>query len=187
MSSAERTEPEAEGAVALQDYVKLITDHQGNLRAFVVSLMPGSPDVADVLQETNAALWQKRTKFEPGTNFLAWAFQIARYEVYRQRDRTKRLGRIVFSEKVVSLLADMEAPDDSDDSDEELMTALDGCLGKLTDTQRELVYERYTPGHSLEQHAARTGRSAGGLRIALLRIRETLKDCIEATLAGQSA
>lgn len=33
----------------LKDYVALIADHQGNLRAFIVSLMPGSPDVADVL------------------------------------------------------------------------------------------------------------------------------------------
>ena len=168
----------------LQAYVKLMTEHQGNLRAFIVSLMPGSPDVADVLQETNAALWQKRARFVPGTNFLAWAFQIARYEIHRQRDRTKRLGRLVFSEKIVSLLADMEAPDESD---EELMTALDGCLDKLTNTQRELVFERYTPGHSLEQHAADTGRSAGSLRIALLRVREILKTCIEKSLAEQSA
>ncbi|MFM1560763.1 MAG: hypothetical protein ACKJSK_15730 [Roseibacillus sp.] len=44
----------------LQAYVKLMTEHQGNLRAFIVSLMPGSPDVGDVLQESNAALWEKR-------------------------------------------------------------------------------------------------------------------------------
>ena len=57
----------------LKDYVKLITDHQGNIRAFVVSLMPGSPDVADVVQETNAALWIKRKNFKHGTNFIAHA------------------------------------------------------------------------------------------------------------------
>lgn len=175
--------PKDDDSGDLQAYVKLMTEHQGNLRAFIISLMPGSPDVPDVLQETNAALWQKRNHFEHGTNFLAWSFQIARYEVRRQRDRTKRLGRLVFSEKIVSLLAEMDAPDDSE---EELLTALDGCLGKLTDTQRQLVRERYTPGHSLEQHATDTGRSAGSLRIALLRIRETLKLCIEKSLLGQS-
>jgi hypothetical protein len=55
----------------LQAYVKLMTEHQGNLRAFIVSLLPGSPDVGDVLQESNAALWEKRAHFEPSTNFLA--------------------------------------------------------------------------------------------------------------------
>ncbi len=40
----------------LQAFIKLLTEHQASLRAFIVSLMPGSPDVADVadvLQETN--------------------------------------------------------------------------------------------------------------------------------------
>ena len=168
----------------LQTYVKLLTEHQGNLRAFIVSLMPGSPDVADVLQETNCALWQKRDRFELGTNFLAWAFQIARYEVCRQRDRARRLGRIGFSDKLVDLLANMDAPGESED---ELLVALDTCLEKLTDTQREIVYHRYTPGHSLEQHASESGRSAGSLRIALLRIREMLRDCIDNTLAHETA
>lgn len=74
MGSPERTDAGEGGD--LQAYVKLMTEHQGNLRAFIVSLMPGSPDVADVLQETNAALWQKREKFEPETNFTAWAFHL---------------------------------------------------------------------------------------------------------------
>ena len=182
MGSPEQTDEGDAGD--LQAYVKLMTEHQGNLRAFIVSLMPGSPDIADVLQETNAALWQKRGKFDSGTNFTAWAFQIARYEVYRQRDRTKRLGRLGFSDKIMEMIAEMDPPEEPEN---ELLVALEGCLGKLTDTQRELVYQRYTPGNSLEQHASETGRSAGSLRIALLRIREMLKSCVEKTLAESTA
>ena len=66
---------------ALQVYVSLMTKHQANLRAFIVSLMPGSQDVEDVLQNTNAVLWQKRARYAHGTNFIAWAFKIARFEV----------------------------------------------------------------------------------------------------------
>ncbi len=172
----------ADQAAELAAYVKLMTEHQGSLRGFIVSLMPGSPDVADVLQETNAALWQKRDRFKPGTNFLAWAFQIARYEVLRQHDRQRRSGRILFSNELIEVLADV---DTSAESDEELLAALDHCLDKLSDTQQELVRERYTPGHSLEDLAARTGRTAGSLRIALLRIREVLRRCIEDTLAAR--
>lgn len=167
----------------LQDYVKLMTDHQGNLRAFIVSLMPGSPDVADVLQETNATLWLKRERFELGTNFIAWSFKIARYEVMRQRDRTKRLDRMVFSDKLVDVLADTEMSEKPDIR----LAALDRCLEKLSESQRKLLKERYTPGHSLEQHSIDIGRSAGGLRMALLRIREILKDCIEKSLSGETA
>ncbi|MEN9018989.1 MAG: sigma-70 family RNA polymerase sigma factor [Verrucomicrobiaceae bacterium] len=168
----------------LQVYVKLMTKHQGNLRAFIISLMPGSPDVADVLQEANAVLWQKRDRFEHGTNFLAWAFKIARYEVLRQRDRTKRDHRLEFSDKLVDALAEMVPPEESD---EEVMSALDGCLAKLKKEQRQLVEARYTPGRSLEQQAEQIGSSPGSLRVALHRIRADLKHCIELTLANRSA
>jgi RNA polymerase sigma-70 factor (ECF subfamily) len=158
-------------------------EHQPNLRAFIVSLMPGSPDVPDVLQETNLTLWMKRDRFEPGTNFDAWAFQIARYEVMRQRARTKRQGRLVFSDEVLELLADDETPPDPDAR----LRALDHCLDKLSTTQRRIVHERYTPGRSLEKYAAETGHSSGSLRMALLRIRESLKDCITNYLAENHA
>lgn len=167
----------------LQAYVTLMTKHQGNLRAFIVSLIPGSPDVDDVLQETNAVLWQKRDRFEHGTNFIAWAFRIARYEVHRSRDRAQRLDRMVFSEKLVELMADEQ--ERGDENHHSLITALDHCLEKLTKHQREIVSHRYTPGLTLEQLSNKTGRTPGSLRVALLRIREALKTCIESRLAAQ--
>lgn len=170
---------------ALQGYVELMIAHQDKLRAFIYSLMPNSPDVGDVLQNTNAVLWQKRDKFEEGTNFLAWAFKIARYQVRHQHGRVKRDGRLVFSDKLISLIAETTPTDPS--SLDRQMAALDGCLAKLTDKQRELINERYTPGRTLEQHAAELGRSAGSLRIALHRIRDILKTCVEKTLAAESA
>ena len=172
-------------AGGLQGYVNLMITHQTNLRAFIYSQMPGSPDVDDVLQNTNAVIWQKRDKFQEGTNFLAWAFQIARYQVRHQHGRAKRDGRLVFSDKLISLIAETTPTDPS--SLDRRMAALDGCMAKLTDKQRELIDERYTPGHTLEQHAANLGRSAGSLRIALHRIRDILKTCVEKTLAAESA
>lgn len=61
--------------------VALLTEHQLPLRHYVQSLLPGDSSAADVTQLTNTTLWQKREEFELGTNFKAWAFAIARYEV----------------------------------------------------------------------------------------------------------
>ena len=169
---------------ALQVYVSLMTKHQANLRAFIVSLMPGSQDVEDVLQDTNAVLWQKRAHFEHGTNFIAWAFKIARYEVMGQRHRSKRDKLLVFTDQLVDILAEMEP---FEESGEEVLSALDGCLAKLSDQERDLVAARYTQGKSLKKHAAQVGRSPGGLRVALLRLRAGLKDCIKTTLAAKPA
>lgn len=145
--------------------------------------MPGSPDVADILQETNLVLWQKRNKFELGTNFIAWSFQIARYEVHRQRNRSRRHERIMFSEQLVDLLSDANS---TYIEEENLHAALDKCMEQLNADQCEIIQERYTPGHSLEGYSASSGRTAGSLRIALLRIREKLRHCVENTLSTES-
>lgn len=165
-----------ESAGDLDDFVRELTAAQGRLRAFIVSLMPGSPDVADVLQETNLTIWKSRARYQPGTNFLAWAFTIARFEVLHQRDRAKRLGRILLSPELTEVLAD-EIPQDLIHT--QYLRALDFCMAKLTEGQRDIIEARYQPGHSLEIHARLTGRNSGALRIALLRIRETLRKCVE--------
>jgi len=158
--------------------------HQDRLRAFIYSLMPGSPHVGDVLQNTNAILWQKRGRFDIDTNFTAWAFRIARYQTMHQLDRDKRDGRLVFSDDLLETIA---APAPEDQSHNFLLKALDGCMEKLNDHQRSLIRARYSPGQSLDKHATALGRSPGSLRIALHRIRDLLKICVEDRLAKDSA
>lgn len=173
-----------ESARNLQEFVRELTAAQGRLHAFLVSLMPGSPDVGDVLQETNLTLWKSRERYQPGTNFLAWAFTIARLEVLHQRDRAKRLGRVLLSNELTQVLAD-EMPHEP--AHKEYLQALDSCMAKLTDSQRDIIEARYQPGHSLEIHARLTGRNPGALRIALLRIRESLRECIEKSVKSSYA
>jgi len=169
---------------ALQAFVKLMTEHQGAVRAFITSLMPGSPHVDDVLQETNVVLWQKRSQFDATREFLPWAFTIARYEVMHQRDRTKRDGRLVFSDELVNLLAE---DDPAEEGKEGLLIALDKCIAKLTERQQRLIQERYKTGHSLERHAELTGEPGGRLRVALHRVRQFLKRCVEDNLREGTA
>ena len=168
---------------SLRKYVSLIAQHQWALRGFILSLMPGSPDVDDVLQETNIVLWEKRKRFKDGSNFLAWAATIARFQVMRYRNHAKRHRALPFSDDFLNELADKVVPDNPKTK---LLTALDRCLGKLSEKHRMLVTVRYTPGTTLEDHAARTGTSAEVLRVTLHRIRHALKRCIEETLEGQS-
>jgi len=165
-----------ENSQSLQDYVQLMTQHQGALRGFVVSLMPGMPGVSDVLQETNLVLWQKMEKYEDGSNFLAWAFTIARYEVMHHRDRAKRDGTLVFSDKLVDAIAESEPL--GHDNEPHLL-ALEHCMSKLNDNQRQLIQHRYSKGKSLENLAITLKKPASALRVSLFRTRAALKKCIE--------
>jgi len=77
-------------------------------------------------------------------------------------------------------MLDDELPDTGDH--DAYLNALDACKSKLSENQRELIDVRYEPGHSLESHARQTGRKASALRVALMRIRAALRECIERSI-----
>jgi RNA polymerase sigma-70 factor (ECF subfamily) len=129
----------------MAEFVGEIGRHQAALRAYIISLMPGMDGVSDVLQETNLVLWEKRAKFRPGTNFGAWAFTIARFEVKTHRRRLRRAGLTLLDEDLAERLAmclaerHLERPEEADDR----LHALDKCLGRLAGGDRELIEHRY--------------------------------------------
>ena len=63
------------------------------------------------------------------------------------------------------------------------LRALDKCLGRLEEKERQLVEHRYFSGSTLEAFSTRCGRSADSLRVSLFRIRAALKKCINNELA----
>lgn len=174
-------EPEGHSQ-AHQTYVTQLIAHQDDLRAFVHSLLPNSPVADDVLQSTNLVLWQKRSQFKQGTNFHAWTFKIARIQVQHQYDRAKRETRLVFSESLIEQIATAAT---TTLARERKLSILEGCMGKLSKTQRQIVDARYAPNDSLEHYAEKTGATAGSLRIALYRIRAILRKCVEDNLGGE--
>jgi RNA polymerase sigma-70 factor (ECF subfamily) len=163
------------------EFVALLTEHQGALRLYVASLLPGEAAAADVAQQANATIWRKRGDFEVGTNFKAWIFSIARFEVLNFRKRQAREARFVFSGELEEIIAD-ELPQHASDFDER-QAALHGCLQSLKPAERDLIQNRYFHGTPLKEYAERVGRSVGGLKVTLHRIRNKLQECIDGKLA----
>src|SRR5688572_13107146 len=87
-----------------QSFVPTFVRHEPVLRAFLRPLVPRLDDLDEVMQQTSIVLLRKYAEFEPGTDFLAWACTIARFEVLTYR-RAKARDRHVFSEQLLSLLA----------------------------------------------------------------------------------
>lgn len=159
------------------EFVTLLTEHQIALRVYVQSLMPGDSEAEDVSQQANMTLWKKKNDFELGTNFKAWAFSVARYEVLSHRKRQARDARLVFSEELESIIA-VELPERVDGLESQLIF-LRNCLKNLRPKARDLIQYRYFQKGTLKDYANKVGRSAGGLKVTLHRIRNTLLLCIE--------
>lgn len=158
-------------------FVALLTEHQNALRFYVASLLPGDPSAADVSQQANSTIWRKRSDFEPGTNFKAWIFSIARYEVLNHRKTQARDARLIFTEELEQVFAE-EMLNESDDL-EDRRVALKSCLEKLKTSERDLIMSRYFRDTSLREHAEEIGRSVNGLKVSLHRVRNKLLSCIE--------
>src|SRR6476620_2397444 len=89
---------------ATSDFVELMTQHQGRLYGYILSLS-GDPDAAnDVLQEANVVLWKQWSQFRPGSNFTAWAFRIAHFQFMAFRQKQLR-DKVLFSDDLLSMLA----------------------------------------------------------------------------------
>ena len=121
-------------------------------------------------------LWQKAADWDPDTEFLPWAFTVARFTILSHcRDRKR--DRLVFDEDVIQAMAD---------EIEEAATAFDyrrealaKCIKKLDHRQRGLLHDHYTICQSLRDIAEASGRSLSAVKMTLLRIRQQLSACIE--------
>ncbi|MBT8037277.1 MAG: sigma-70 family RNA polymerase sigma factor [Verrucomicrobiae bacterium] len=171
------------------EFIKLLTGHQSSLRAYIVSLMPGSDDIDDVLQDTNVVLWKKMESFELGTHFQAWAFAIARNMVKANWKNKKRDLSPVLNQTVIDAVAQTWFQRDATHPSAK-QAALDRCLKTLRESERALIDARYQSPKSLEKHAKVIGRSAESIRVSLFRIREKLRQCVQkrmATIEGGAA
>jgi RNA polymerase sigma-70 factor (ECF subfamily) len=171
-------------AAPTEEFVQLFTRTQRRLYLFILSQVPNVQDAEEILQEANCVMLAKHAHFAPGSNFVAWASQVAMYEILKYRKRAGR-NRLRFSDEFLQAVAE-EAPHTMDNV-EERRRALEQCLDKLRPGDRLIIEERYRPGTRGRDLAEELGRPANSLYQSLGRIRRTLLECIERQLAAQGA
>jgi RNA polymerase sigma-70 factor (ECF subfamily) len=157
------------------ELVQQLTKCQNSIYAYILSLIPNREIAQEILQETNLVICKKAAEFQKETNFLGWAFAIARFEVLAHRRRTGR-EKLTFGDGLLERLA---SADPQQFDVEERILALGRCLDKLPARQRALIEERYQPTVTMESLAKRIGRAKQSLAVTLHRIRQTLLQCLE--------
>jgi RNA polymerase sigma-70 factor, ECF subfamily len=160
-------------------FVQLVTQYQQRVHLFILSLVPNRADADEVLQETNLVLWRKFGEFRPGSDFRAWAFQVAYNKVKSLYERHGR-DKLRFGEQVSDRLAAVAVS--TPDNFPAEMEALDVCKERLSEQDRDLIERRYQPGATTASVAAEVGRSAAAVYKAVVRIRRTLFECIQRTV-----
>lgn len=177
--------------IAREEFVSLLTTSQRRIYAFIGTLVADRVDADDVLQETNLALWELADRFEPGTDFVAWACRVAYFRVLKHRSAARKL-RVNLVHEVVDLLAAESLAQTQLDSlaDTEQFErhrhALAACLAEIPERNRCLLLQYYEQGRSLAEIGASVGRHANAIAQLFHRIRGLLRKCIRRRLADMT-
>ncbi|QDT66675.1 sigma-70 family RNA polymerase sigma factor [Calycomorphotria hydatis] len=165
-----------------EQFVTLLTENQSRLFGYIYSLLGDRNRTADVLQETNLVLWRKVEEFQIDKPFCPWAFSVARYQVLAHlRDRKR--DRMLLNEELVDLVSPhVEKQATQVDA---MREALQPCLQQLTEANRELIEHRYFQLRKLSDIANLVDRTVGAVKLALLRVRRQLADCVEKRMTAE--
>jgi RNA polymerase sigma-70 factor (ECF subfamily) len=172
------TEPSPCNELAREAYVQHLIDEQTALFAYITTLLGNLNDASNVLQQTNLVLWRKVAEFTPGTNFQSWSRKTAYYQTLAFL-RDKKRDKHIFDQALLEKLAARPATADED----ERRIALRHCLGTISADSLGLLRQRYAPGTSISDIAKQRRKSEGAIRNALMRVRQSLVQCIERQLS----
>lgn len=167
-------------------FAAVLEREAAHLASFVLALVGERHCADDLTQSTYLELWRIRRTFRPGTDFGAWSRAVARYQILRHF-RKKGREKVMFSSNAVDAIAAAYAARAGDVRSEERRAALERCLQELEPAQRALLEERYNDDVPVRTLAERTGRTEGGLKMALVRLRQELARCVQARLGGREA
>lgn len=164
----------------------IVRHHQQPVRAWLAAHCPVGGDADDVAQRTFVAAISRIAEFEPGTNFSAWVFSIARYQLKTEATRLRRIADY-HSRFAPDLLArELERrAEQPDGRTAERLEHLRACLAGMGESARQFLRWRYEDEIPLETMATRSGRSVAAIKKQLWLLRQKLQQCIEDKLTAE--
>jgi RNA polymerase sigma-70 factor (ECF subfamily) len=166
-------------------YAPLVAHHLPHIHAFIALKLPVPHLVDELAHETFVFAYRQLHAFKAGTSLRAWLRAIAANKVRAEIERYLReqANHLRYTEHRLLELS-LAQPDDAVAAEIE---AMQDCLGQLPAYQRQLLDWRYHDAVPADEMARRLERSVAWIRTMLFRIRQQLRDCIEAKLAQEAA
>jgi RNA polymerase sigma-70 factor (ECF subfamily) len=166
------------------DFATIVRETSPHIRAYIAGMGVPRHDVDDVAQDVYVELYRFFDRVPAEVPLKQWLKGIARnlcLNYFRRTSRRSRLQR----EALVELLLKAEPDCGIAQAEGPIRRALDTCYEKLPQESRKLLalrYEHELPSASI---AERLSSTAEAIRVALFRIRASLKQCISSRLASE--
>ena len=156
---------------------------RGDLLAYTRHMLWRKDDLPDALQAILLTAYRRFSDFQPGSNFRAWIFRIATYEVFNFNRRSERERRILVSlNDEEPAAAELQAEIHCEELlgqpavlDRVLSAELSAALSRLTHNERLVLLLRIVGGFSTLETARMLEMPAGSVMGFLGRARRKLR------------
>jgi RNA polymerase sigma-70 factor, ECF subfamily len=158
-------------------FAELYRLYHRRVLAFACKRLGDSCEAEDVAQDVFLGLFRSIDRYEGRSSLLTWIFGIAHHEVCN-RFRRRSVEAVAFGDEAheVAAAAPAAAPaaDEVIDASRVLRRCAETLERSVSPAQCKIFALRYGEARSVEAIAHETGRSAGAVRIGLLRSRRAL-------------
>ena len=168
----------------VEQFSRLLVANQRRLYGFILSLVHDRAAANDILQEVSAVIWRKFERFEPGTDFAAWAMSVARLSIFEWRRAQKNVPLPLDDDQFTRLADEVVAVSCEFEARRE---ALAKCVRTLAASDRELLLARYFQDDPVTRIAGRLNQSRMAIYKRLNRIHRALLDCIQTRIASEGS
>lgn len=181
LSHKSHEETESDGEL----FARLLMKHQPAVFTYLRSMVYRRSDVDDLLQEVAMTAWKQFGTYDRERPFELWLFGIAR-NLLLKYFREMQHDVMRFSDQTLELLASRSAVVSQRTDD--YLHALDHCLGKLPERDRDLINRRYSDSGATNRSVAlELGWSDTKMSRTMSRIYGWLMNCVRLHASGGMA
>jgi RNA polymerase sigma-70 factor, ECF subfamily len=156
-----------------QAFAELHRLYHRRVLAFAHKRIGDSSEAEDVAQDVFLQLYRSIARYEGRSSLLTWIFGIAHHEVCN-RFRRRSVETVAFEDEACEVASAAPSPDEVIDAQRALRRCAETLERRVSPAQCKIFALRYAGARSVAAIASETGRSAGAVRIGLLRSRRAL-------------
>ena len=155
-----------------QAYAELYRRVYPRVFRFALRRLGDPTEAEDVAQDVFLEVYRSIERYEGRSNLLSWIFGIARHTTLNRFSRRSREMRPL--DEAGHLAAPAASIEDCIDASRLWERCVRSLQRNVSATARQIFHLRYSHGRSVEAIARETGKSAGAVKVGLMRTRRIL-------------
>ncbi|WP_159084059.1 RNA polymerase sigma factor [Saccharobesus litoralis] len=167
-------------------FSQLVKNHEREVRICLAARLDTAHEAEDLAQEAFIIAFSRIDEYEPVRPIKYWFRAIALNLLNNYRRKVKPLA-VGDSNDLEDMLNSKIEANLQHDGENTVVSALQGCMGLLSDDLQKLVVQHYSEGYSVGDLTKMHDVKHSTLTMRLHRVRDKLRKCIDEKLAAQTA